>query len=107
MLPWFTELHALQAINEALEKDDSSLTVQKLQNPVADLPSIDVYASKLYHAELSGMKQEKQGDLDYEELSTAVKGMQEIGDNIPPSCHLTLISLRYSVEFSCSHQSNH
>jgi hypothetical protein len=64
----------LDAINHALDEENSSHTLHELQNPEADLPQVDAQAAALYHAELSGMKEEKQADLDYNGLETAVKG---------------------------------
>ena len=69
-----SEYTALQAINIALDQQDSGATFQNLQNPCAGLPQVNGYAASLYHAELRGMKGEKQADLDYEELATAVTG---------------------------------
>ena len=62
------------AINAAIDTCEADELMKALQNPKAQLPQVHEFASSLYFEEFHNMKDEKQADLDYEEIFVAVKG---------------------------------
>ncbi|XP_014671830.1 PREDICTED: ras GTPase-activating-like protein IQGAP1 [Priapulus caudatus] len=78
-----TETHrhkttAVAAINTALDGDDPVATVQALNQVGAQLPHALEEGATLYHYDLRGIKQEKQADLEYEEIAGGIKVLTAI-----------------------------
>lgn len=68
------EARAVELINEAIDSCDSEQLLKALQNPSAQLPPVFDYACALYFEEFHNMRDEKQSELDYDEISAAVRG---------------------------------
>lgn len=68
------EARAVELINEAIDSCDSEQLLKALQNPAAQLPPVFDYACALYFEEFHNMRDEKQSELDYDEISAAVRG---------------------------------
>ena len=49
--------------------------MKTLQHPKSQLPDVHEFAASLYLTEFRSMREEKEGDLDYDEIYGAVKGM--------------------------------
>lgn len=64
----------MDLINEAIDSCDAEQLLKALQNPAAQLPPVFDYACALYFEEFHNMRDEKQSELDYEEICAAVRG---------------------------------
>ena len=64
----------MDLINEAIDSCDAEQLLKALQNPAAQLPPVFDYACALYFEEFHNMRDEKQLELDYEEICAAVRG---------------------------------
>ena len=66
---------AVISINTAIETSDTALLMKTLQHPKSQLPEVYDFAGQLYMEEFKNMKDEKEDNLDYDEIFAAVKGM--------------------------------
>lgn len=76
-MEWYVfsvEARAVELINEAIDSCDAEQLLKALQNPAAQLPPVFDYACALYFEEFHNMRDEKQSELDYDEISAAVRG---------------------------------
>ena len=70
----FSEALSVQNINGAINGGDPVLLMKALKNPSAQLPPVHDSGDMLYLEEFCNMKNEKESDLDYDEIYAAVKG---------------------------------
>lgn len=68
------EARAVDLINEAIDSCDADQLLKALQKPEAQLPPVFDFANALYFEEFHNMRDEKQSELDYDEISAAVRG---------------------------------
>ena len=69
---------AVTNINLAITNNDADHLIQVLQNPRSQLPQVYDTAGALYLEEFRNMKDEKQEDLDYDEICGAVKVLSAV-----------------------------
>lgn len=82
-MEWYVfsvEARAVELINEAIDSCDAEQLLKALQNPAAQLPPVFDYACALYFEEFHNMRDEKQSELDYDEISAAVRGKSNSKD---------------------------
>lgn len=69
---------AVTNINLAIANNDVDHLIKVLQSPSSQLPQVYNTAGNLYMEEFKNMKEEKQEDLDYDEIYTAVKVLSAV-----------------------------
>ncbi|XP_061172402.1 ras GTPase-activating-like protein IQGAP1 isoform X1 [Saccostrea echinata] len=74
----YQKAKAVELINEAIDSCDAEQLLKALQNPGAQLPSVFDYASALYFEEFHNMRDEKQSELDYDEIAAAVRVLSSV-----------------------------
>lgn len=74
----YQKARAVELINEAIDSCDSEQLLKALQNPSAQLPPVFDYACALYFEEFHNMRDEKQSELDYDEISAAVRVLSAV-----------------------------
>lgn len=99
-MEWYVfsvEARAVELINEAIDSCDAEQLLKALQNPAAQLPPVFDYACALYFEEFHNMRDEKQSELDYDEISAAVRGNFSRDSNLTSSIN----ELDESIGFIC------
>lgn len=99
-MEWYVfsvEARAVELINEAIDSCDAEQLLKALQNPAAQLPPVFDYACALYFEEFHNMRDEKQSELDYDEISAAVRGNFSTDINFRSSIN----ELGESIGFIC------
>ncbi|KAK3096452.1 hypothetical protein FSP39_000292 [Pinctada imbricata] len=74
----YQKAQAVIAINEAIDTCEAQELMKALLNPKAQLPPVHEFAFNLYFEEFHNMKDEKQADLEYEEIFAAVKVLSAV-----------------------------
>ncbi|XP_060062495.1 ras GTPase-activating-like protein IQGAP1 [Ylistrum balloti] len=74
----YQKAQSVIAINAAITNGDPAMLMRALQNPAAKLPPVNPYGDALYLEEFFNMRQEKQDDLDYDEIYAAVKVLSAV-----------------------------
>ncbi|XP_078316270.1 ras GTPase-activating-like protein IQGAP1 isoform X2 [Crassostrea virginica] len=74
----YQKARAVDLINEAIDSCDAEQLLKALQNPAAQLPPVFDYACALYFEEFHNMRDEKQSELDYEEICAAVRVLSAV-----------------------------
>ncbi|OWF47735.1 ras GTPase-activating-like protein IQGAP1 isoform X2 [Mizuhopecten yessoensis] len=74
----YQKAQCVVAINTAINSGDPAVLMRVLQNPAAKLPPVIPYGDVLYLEEFFNMRQEKQDDLDYDEIFAAVKVLSAV-----------------------------
>lgn len=68
----------MAAVNQAIETKDRDMLMKTLQHPRSQLPHVYEFAGSLYMEEFCSMKEEKEDELDYDEMYAAVKGKNTV-----------------------------
>ncbi|XP_013411467.1 ras GTPase-activating-like protein IQGAP1 [Lingula anatina] len=102
----YQKMVAVQGINSALSGEDPQALMKALANPAAMLPPVHDFAANLYFEEFVNIKEEKQGDLDYEEifggvrvLSSIAKINQAVESGDPPLTFTALMDKNAHIQF--------
>lgn len=74
----YQKAQCVVTINAAITNGDATVLMRALQNPAAKLPPVNPYGESLYLEEFFNMRQEKQDDLDYDEIFAAVKVLSAV-----------------------------
>ena len=70
----YTEQLAVTNVNQAVQTGDQALLMKTLQHPRSQLPEVFEFAGPLYLEEFKAMREDKEGDLDYQEILATVRG---------------------------------
>ncbi|XP_052795267.1 ras GTPase-activating-like protein IQGAP1 [Mya arenaria] len=76
----YQKMLAVTSINSSLETKDMALLMKTLQHPKSQLPPVHEFAGSLYMTEFTSMREEKGGDLDYEEVFAAVRVLSAVAN---------------------------
>ncbi|XP_056022517.1 ras GTPase-activating-like protein IQGAP1 isoform X2 [Ostrea edulis] len=74
----YQRARAVDLINEAIDSCDADQLLKALQKPEAQLPPVFDFANALYFEEFHNMRDEKQSELDYDEISAAVRVLSSV-----------------------------
>lgn len=68
----YKKTQAVKAVNEAIDSSEAELLLKAFQNSSGQFPTVFDFAAPLYLEELGSIKEEKQDELDYDEILAAL-----------------------------------